>query len=118
MDLMDWFIGFLAGAAGGMGIGGGGILLLYLTAFSGIEQLSAQGINLVFFLGTAPAAIFWHIKNRFIKWKNAYISLVFGIPGVFFGFYIANCIDKTMLRLCFALLLLYIGLRGFLKKEG
>ena len=47
---MDMIIGFLAGFAGGLGVGGGGILLLYLTAFAGVEQLSAQGINLLFFL--------------------------------------------------------------------
>lgn len=117
MDISESIIGFLAGAAGGMGIGGGGILLLWLTAFAGTDQLSAQGTNLIFFLATAPAAIFWHIKNRFVRWRNAIVSVVFGIPGVFFGFYIANCIDKTLLRAVFALLLLYIGGREFLKRE-
>lgn len=116
MDIGESIIGFFAGAAGGMGIGGGGILLLYLTAFGGADQLSAQGTNLTFFLGTAPAAILWHIKNRFIKWRNAAVSVVFGIPGVLFGFYIANSIDKTLLRAVFALLLLYVGGREFLKK--
>ena len=108
--------GFFAGLAGGMGIGGGGILLLYLTAFAGFEQLAAQGLNLVFFLSTAPFALFGHIKNRFVKWKNAMISAVFGLPGVLIGFYIANCIDKTLLRGAFALLLLYIGIRELIKK--
>lgn len=110
-------IGFLAGAAGGMGIGGGGILLLYLTAFANAEQLSAQGTNLVFFLSTAPFALFGHIKNHFVKWKSAVISVLFGIPGVLLGFYIAQSIDKTLLRGAFALLLLFIGVRELLRKN-
>lgn len=117
MDLEKSIVGFLAGAAGGMGVGGGGILLLWLTSFCGADQLSAQGSNLIFFLGTAPAAIFFHIKNGFIRWKKALISVVFGLPGVLFGFYIANSIDKSLLRAIFSLFLLYIGGREFLKKD-
>lgn len=41
-------ISILAGAAGAMGIGGGSVFLLYLTAFAGLDQMKAQGINLVF----------------------------------------------------------------------
>ncbi len=110
-------IGFLAGFAGGLGVGGGGILLLYLTAFAETEQLSAQGINLVFFLPTAAAALFMHLKNGFVKWKTALFSVAFGIPGVFLGSFIAGSIDKTLLRGAFAVLLLYIGLRELFKKE-
>lgn len=113
---MDWIIGFLAGFAGGLGVGGGGILLLYLTAFIGTEQLSAQGINLLFFLPTAAAALFLHLKNGFVKWKTALFSIISGIPFVFFGFLIAESLDKTILRLCFSALLLFIGLRELFKK--
>ena len=114
---MDILIGFLAGFAGGLGVGGGGILLLYLTAFTETNQLSAQGINLVFFLPTAAAALFLHFKNGFVKWKTALLAVVFGIPAVFFGFFIAKSIDEGFLRLGFALLLLFIGLKELLRKS-
>ena len=114
---MDILIGFLAGFAGGLGVGGGGILLLYLSAFTETTQLSAQGINLLFFLPTAAAALFLHFKNGFVKWKTALLAVLFGIPFVFLGFLIAESIDKTLLRLCFSLLLLFIGVKELLKKE-
>lgn len=117
MDMIENAVGFFAGAAGGIGVGGGGILLLYLTAFAGTEQLAAQGINLVFFIPTAAAGLFVHIKNGFVKWRSAAVSVLCGIPGVFFGFYIAGSIDKTLLRGTFALLLLAIGLRELFRKE-
>ncbi len=113
---MEWIIGFFAGFAGGLGVGGGGVLLLYLTAFAGTEQLPAQGINLVFFLPVAAAALFAHIKNGFVKWKTALLSVVFGIPSVFLGYFIAESIDKTLLRGAFALLLLFIGLKELFRK--
>lgn len=116
MALTENIVGFFAGLAGGMGIGGGGILLLYLTAFSGASQLFAQGINLVFFLGTAPVALFGHIRNGFVKWKTAAVSAVFGLPGVIIGFNIAQSIDKTLLRGIFSVFLLFIGIRELIKK--
>ena len=114
---MDWLIGFFAGFAGGLGVGGGGILLLYLTAFTETSQLSAQGINLVFFLPTAAAALFLHFKNGFVKWKTAIFAVLFGIPAVFLGFFIAKSIDESLLRLGFALLLLFIGVKELFRKE-
>lgn len=117
MGIAEIIIGFAAGFAGGLGVGGGGILLLYLTAFAKTEQLAAQGINLLFFWPCAAAALFAHAKNGFIKWKNAFASLLFGIPGVFMGFFIAKSVDKTLLRGAFALLLLFIGIKELLKKE-
>ena len=114
---MDILIGFLAGFAGGLGVGGGGILLLYLTAFTETSQLSAQGINLVFFLPTAAAALFLHFKNGFVKWKTAILAVLFGIPAVFSGFFIAKSTDESLLRLGFALLLLFIGLKELFRKE-
>lgn len=116
MDIAKFITGLLAGAAGGMGIGGGGILLLYLSAFSKIPQLTAQGINLVFFLPIAAAAIFIHIKNGFIKWKTAVVSVLAGIPGVFLGAFVAKNMEETLLRGIFAVFLLIIGMRELFGK--
>lgn len=114
---MDTLIGFFAGFASGLGVGGGGILLLYLTAFEKSDQLFAQGINLIFFIPTAITAVFFHIKNGFIKWKTAAVAAIFGIPGVILGSFLAGNLDKTLLRGSFALLLLYIGLKELFRKN-
>ena len=45
--------GLVSGALGAMGLGGGGILILCLTAFAGMEQVTAQGVNLLLFIPTA-----------------------------------------------------------------
>ena len=42
------------GTLAGIGLGGGSLLILWLTAFMGVDPATARGINLLFFL---PAAL-------------------------------------------------------------
>ena len=117
MSMLDFFIGVVSGICSAMGVGGGSILLLYLTAFAGYDQLSAQGINLVFFLPAALCALISHFKNGYVKWKSAAVAVILGIPGAFLGSYIAGNADKGALRTLFALFLLFIGIRELFAKK-
>lgn len=115
--MTDFVIAFLSGALSSMGVGGGAVLLLYLTAFAGYEQLSAQGINLVFFLPCAAIALIVHLKNGYVKWRGALISVLFGIPAVFLGSFAAGMLENSLLRKAFAVFLLVIGLRELFSKS-
>ena len=46
-----------------MGVGGGGLLVIYLTAIKDIPQLAAQGINLLFFLPSAFVSVLLQLKE-------------------------------------------------------
>lgn len=111
MSTADFLAGALSGICSAMGVGGGSILLLYLTAFADCDQLAAQGINLVFFLSTALCAVIIHLKNGYVKWRSALVSAIFGVPGVLLGVYIAGAVDRELLRTLFALFLLVTGFR-------
>lgn len=50
---MSALAGAVTGVLSGFGVGGGTLLLIYMTAFAGVEQHLAQGINLLYFLPTA-----------------------------------------------------------------
>ena len=43
---MSALAGAVTGVLSGFGVGGGTLLLIYMTAFAGVEQHLAQGINL------------------------------------------------------------------------
>ena len=58
------------GTLTGMGIGGGGLLVLYLTAMDGVGQLAAQGCNLLFFVYASAASLFVHNKKRNLNIKR------------------------------------------------
>ena len=59
--MKDWIlpliVGAVTGVLSGFGVGGGTLLLVYMTAFAGLDQRLAQGINLLFFLPTAASAL-------------------------------------------------------------
>ena len=71
---MEWIIsaaaGILSGIIGAMGMGGGGVLIIYLNLFTDIPQSTAQGINLLFFLPTAVLAVLYYTKKKLIICKH------------------------------------------------
>ena len=81
--MMDWIIigivAFLTGITASMGLGGGFILVIYLTIFAQMPQLAAQGVNLIFFLPIAAFSLIFHIKNKMIE-KS--VILTFGRPTI------------------------------------
>ncbi len=118
---MDWLwmtaAGILAGTAGSLGLGGGSVLLLYLTLIAGAEQLTAQGINLIFFLPVAILALFLHRKNGYIAWKSAIPCALCGLAGAVAGSLIAGMLEAGLLRKIFGGVLVVIGLRELFYKK-
>lgn len=110
---------FLGAVLSALGMGGGGILLIYLTAYLGIAQQTAQGINLVFFLPVAVVAIAIHAKHRLIRWRAALPCILTGLCGVWLGSRIALGMDADLLGKCFGAFLLVIGIRELrIKPKG
>ena len=66
--MSDWVlplvVGAVTGVLSGFGVGGGTLLLVYMTAFAGLPQPLAQGINLVYFLPAGAMALPAHWKNK------------------------------------------------------
>ena len=108
--------GFASGALGAMGLGGGSILVIYLTLFANIEQHQAQGINLIFFIFMALVAVLIYLHKKLINLKIIWPALILGIPGAIIGFYLSYMIDSSILSKLFGLLLLFIGAKQILKK--
>ena len=116
-----WLIAALAGAStgilSGFGVGGGTLLLIYMTAFAGLPQHLAQGINLLYFLPTAGTALPSHQKNGFIQWRTAVPAILGGLASTALSAWLATALDVALLRKCFGVFLLYIGLRELFFKE-
>lgn len=103
-------IGIVAGIVGGMGMGGGTVLTLLLTMFSGIEQHIAQATNVIFFVPTAITAIFIFIKNESINFKVAIPVFLWGLVGAFIGAMISTRMEVGMLRKFFGAFLIIIAI--------
>lgn len=118
---MNWLLSALAGALtgvlSGFGVGGGTLLLIYLTAFAGMEQTLAQGINLLYFLPAAATALPSHIKNGYIEKKAAVPAIIAGLICSAIAAWAATALDVELLRKCFGLFLLYIGVTELFRKS-
>ena len=106
---------FLMGALSGMGIGGGGLLVIYLTLIKGVGQIEAQGLNLYFFLFASAAALFVHSVKREINYPLVLLLAAFGMPAALFGSYLASVSDPHTVKVMFGLMLVAAGGISFVK---
>lgn len=115
-NIYIFLISVLSGALSGIGIGGGAILLIFMSLFLNMPQLKAQYINLLYFIPTALAALIIHRRNKLVAFKIGLITAVFGIIGAGIGAYTATMLDAGVLKKIFGVLLFYIGFHQLFKK--
>lgn len=110
-------IGVATGIISGFGVGGGSLLVLYLTAIAGVAQYEAGGINLLYFLGCAPAALIGHIRNKAIEWRAVLWCGIAGVCAAIPTAMIAAAVDTDILHRLFGIILLYIGVKELFAKS-
>ena len=119
--MMAWLLPLLAGGVTGVlsafGIGGGSLLLIYLTSFAALDQHQAQGINLLYFLPAAAAALPSHAKNGLLEQRIILPAVVTDLAAAGLTAWLSNALDTSVLRKLFGLFLLYIGLTELFRKD-
>ena len=109
--------GFVTGILSGFGVGGGTLLLVYMTAFSGLDQHLAQGINLLYFLPAGLMALPAHVKNGYIETKALLPTIAAGLVCAALGAWVATALDTGLLRKCFGGFLVLIGVWELLGRK-
>lgn len=110
--MVEFLIAFAASALAGLGVGGGGLLVIYLTLVKHTEQLTAQGINLAFFLAGAVPALIFHMTKRRINYPLVLTLGLLGAVGTFLGAALAGAIGGELLQKAFGGLLLLTGIKA------
>ncbi len=108
---MNIIVGLLSGVAASMGLGGGFVLLIYLSVFTNTNQAIAQGVNILFFLPIALLSVCIHLKNKLIDVKTVIKYSITGLIGAAAGSLLSVYLDTEILRKLFAIFLIIIGLR-------
>lgn len=109
--------GLISGIISGMGIGGGVILIPSLVLFSGVEQIQAQGVNLVVFIPSAIIALLTHKKEGNLDSKFNKKIIIGGVIGALVGSILAVQIEENNLRKYFGFFLLAVGIYELIKKK-
>lgn len=108
--------GFLCGIISGFGIGGGTLLVIYMTNIAGIPQSSAQGINLIYYLPTSAGALYSHLKYRLVHPMVVW-SILSGLATTSIGAYIAIILQNDLLQKIYGLFLIYSGSRELFRRQ-
>lgn len=118
---MSWLVPILLGTVTGVlsafGVGGGSLLLIWLTAFAGVSQQAAQGINLLYFLPAAAAALPAHHKNGLLDRRVILPAVLAGLAAAGLAAWVSNGLDTGILRKLFGVFLLYIGVTQLFQKD-
>ena len=118
---MKWaalIAGLFAGTAGAMGLGGGAVLIIHLALFTDTPQLEPQGINLLFFIPIALAAVTVYAIKKNIRWRLVLKTAVWGLVGSAAGLMLTDSIGGDITGKIFGgLLIIMGGLEIFGKKE-
>ena len=116
MFLVDLVVTFIIAMLAGMGIGSGGLMVLYLTLVRDAPQLSAQGFNLLFFLFASASSMIIHLSHRKIHLPAVLLMIASGLPAAYFGTQVALVLPDGWGARVFGLFLIAVGLPGALPK--
>ena len=115
MHLVSYLAAFAAGLCGAMGFGSGTVLLLYLTMVLSLDQQTAQGINLLFFLPCGALAFCVYACRRALPLRRALALAVCALPGAALGFVLLRFLPVALLRRMFGGFLVLLSCAGFLR---
>lgn len=107
-------VGSLLGFLTGMGVGGGSLLILWLTLVLTLDQAAARGINLLFFLPASAICCIFRLKQKKVNLKVCLPAILSGCIAAVLASLASTAMDTQLLRKPFGILLLATGLREIL----
>lgn len=106
-------LGFLSG----LGVGGGSLLILYLTVVLQMEPSGARALNLLFFLPCALIAALFRWRQGAVDLKLLWPAMVSGCAAAFLLSRLSFRLDTELLKKLFGGLLFITGLRELFYKK-
>jgi len=103
--------GLLLGYLAGIGVGGGSLLILWLTLVLHTEPGTAKTINLMFFLASASAATLLRWKKGQLQFQSLLPAIIGGCIGALLFSWISTKLNSDTLKPFFGILLIGTGLR-------
>lgn len=105
------FVGTILGFLSGLGVGGGSLLILWLTMALQMEHSAARGINLLFFLPSAGIACLFRWRQGSLHFSKIFPAIVGGCLSAFLFSKVGMNLDLSVLKKLFGVLLLFTGVR-------
>ena len=104
-------IGIILGFLAGLGVGGGSLLIIWLTLIVDMDPDKARTINLLFFITAAGSVSLLRLREGIIKWKEILPAILLGCAGAALFSLIGRIVDQNIIKKLFGALLLVTGIR-------
>lgn len=106
-------LGILSGVAGGMGMGGGTLLIPFVTLILNVAQKEAQFLNIFSFIIMAVIVVIFHIKNKLVDVYPAVMFSLFGLGTAICSALLVKRTENNTLRIFFGLFLVTLAIVQF-----
>ena len=110
-------VGAVLGFLAGLGIGGGSLLMLYLTFVLHMDPMTARGINLLFFIPSALVSILLRRNSESLAIKEFIPAILSGCGAALLFSFLGSLLNLDLLKKLFGGLLILTGLRELFYKE-
>lgn len=110
-------VGTVLGFLSGLGIGGGSLLIVWLTTVLHTDPLTARSINLLFFIPSALAACIIRFRRGELEWKTPLPAIIAGCVCAALGSWLATMLDTGLLKKLFGVILLIAGAKELLYRD-
>ena len=110
-------VGIILGFLSGLGIGGGSLLIIWLSTVLSWSIRDARAVNLLFFLPSALTACIIRFHKGRLDWKAVIPAAISGCIAAVAGSVISNRIHTDTLQKLFGILLLLAGAKELFYRE-
>lgn len=104
-------VGTVLGFLSGLGIGGGSLLILWLTMALNTDPYTARGINLLFFIPSALIACLFRLRQGNLRLRPILPAILAGCTAAAVFSWISTILDVEVLKKLFGVILIAAGLR-------
>lgn len=111
------FVGLVLGFLAGLGIGGGSLLMLWLTLVLDLDSQTARCVNLMFFVPCALISSFFRLRQGSLPLKKILLPTLLGCIVAAGSSYFSTKMDTEVLKKIFGFLLLFTGVKELFYKE-
>lgn len=115
--MLNVAVGTVLGFLSGLGVGGGSLLVLWLTLFVGMDAPHARCINLMFFVPCALISSLFRWKQGHLPLKKILLPMLLGCATAALCALLSGRIDDSLLKKLFGGLLLFTGVKEMLYRE-
>ena len=124
MGALNLVVAFALAVLAGLGVGSGGLYILFLTEILSLPHGQATLGNLLFFVAAVISAVCIRIRGKRLDYPFLLQILLFGAPGAYLGFLLSQNLPREVLRIILGVFLiasgilsLYNGKKGEKKKR-